>query len=551
VNQIDFALTQTINLPSGTLTVSGSTWNATVNFSAPVITTANSTYNNTTTIEATGTGTSASSGGNTFNGVTEIKNSGTGTLRMAIVSGDDFNNTVTFTRTSGTLVPVYNASSTFSGDVIVNSTTTINFNGLANSYAVFDGGVQQLSATSGNNLFRNVILNNPSLKLIMNNDVTINNTLQINNGILVLNQKVLKITNISGSAISRTNGGILSESTNHNGRVEWTINTNTEVHEIPFINNSNEYVPFIVTLTSGNIGTVQASTYKTNPSNLPYPIGVTALLDNSAHNNSLYTADRFYVIIPSGTTYTANATFSYGDSEILPPNTIDETVLKAQRWNGTLWEDPIGTVNPATNQVAVSGISQFSPWTIADASHPLPVQFLDFQAKVNGLVVNLDWTVATEKDNNYYFIERSSDAFQFVSIGKVKSQGNSNTSQSYQFTDFNPLKGISYYRIKQVDFNGAETFSQVRTVRFDQLIGWISYYPNPASNQLKFDLTQTNANEVQINIDNSIGQTVWSKTLNPQNQSEYNLDISNWAKGVYLINIKIDQKTTTSKLVVQ
>lgn len=554
ITQNDNTITQNINLANATLTISGCIWQATVNFIAPNLTTANTTYHNTTYIEKNGAGTSSSTGGNVFNGVTNIVNSGTGTFRMANTTGDDFNNSVTFTRTNGSLVPVYGASSTFSGDVAVNSATTINFNGLASSNAVFDGnGNQNLSATSGDNLFRNVTLNNPNLKLVLQNTMTINNvgSLTFNNGQLVLNQRILRINNPVGSAITRTNGGIVSESSDHNGRVEWAIGNNTDNHEFPFVNNSNEYVVFSIMLTSGDIGTLQVSTYGTPSNNLPYPTGVTELLNNSAQNNSLYTVDRFFVATPSGTTYTANASFGYGDSEILAPNLLNENTLKAQRWNGTLWEDPIGSVNTALNRVDVTGITQFSPWTIADASEPLPVQFLNFDALVNGMVVNLNWTTASEKNNSYFSIERSVDGTNFEAIGKVSGIGNSNVPNSYQFTDFNPAKGISYYRIKQVDFNGAETYSQVRSVRFDQLIGWISYYPNPANDKISFNLQQTNASQVFINISNSLGQMVWEKVLYPQTQNEYSLDISNWTKGVYIVNIKIEGKTTSSKLVVQ
>ena len=554
INQTDNTLTQSINLPTGVLTIDGCSWNAEIDAVAPSITSTNSIYNNTTTLEKNGAGINGFTGGNVFNGVTEIKNTGTGTLRMATINGDDFNNTVTFTRNAGALVPVYNASSTFAGDVIVNSATTINFNGLANSFAIFDGsGTFQLSASSGVNLFRNVVINNPNLKLVLNNEMQINNvgTLQFNDGLIVLNSKVLRINNSLGSAITRNNGGIVSESTDHNGRVEWNIGTNTDVHEIPFVNNSNEYVPFIVTLTSGDLGIVQASTYGTPANNLPYPIGVTALLNNSAQNNSKYTVDRFFVIIPSGSSYSVNSSFGYGASEIMAPNTIDENFLKAQRWNGTLWEDPVGSVNVALKRVSVTGITQFSPWTLADASEPLPVEFLNFDAKVNGLVVDLNWTTANEKNNSYFSIERSINGTTYESIGRINGSGNTNSTRSYQYVDYNPAKGLSYYRIKQVDFNGAETFSQVRTVVFNQLIGWISYYPNPANSQLTFKLNQTNATEVSVSITNSLGQNVWNNQLNPQTQPEYILDISHWSKGVYLVNIKIDGKVTTSRLIVQ
>lgn len=554
VNQTDNTVNNTINLPNATLTILNSTWNGQVDFTATTLTTSTSTYQNTTSLNITGAGTSSSNGGNTFNGSTTITNNGTGTVRFAAVAGDDFNNTVNFVRNSGTLVPVYNASSTFASDVTVTSATTINMNGLSPSNAVFDGaGAMTLTASSGTNLFRNMTINTMSGKVVMNNDVQINNagTLTISDGVLDLNGKILKVSNPMGAAITRTNGGILCESDITGARVEWSINNNTDNHIVPFINAMNEYVPFEVQLTAGDVGVLSVATYKTAMAdNMPYPAGVTDLLDNSAHNNSLYVVDRFTIVNTTGTSYMANVVFGYGDSEIQMPNLLNENFLKAQRWNGTRWEDPIGNVNVAMNVVSVTGITQFSPWTIADASEPLPVQFLNFDALAKGLFVELSWTTNFERNNHYFEIERSIDAISFKPLGKVMGT-NQNIPVTYNHVDYAPIKGINYYRIKQVDYNGNVSYSDVKAVKFDKAFIGVSFAPNPASTQITFDLSQTNLQEIPVYITNALGQTVWQQNLYPTKYSNFAIDISQWTKGIYFVHVKSESSIQSSKLIVE
>jgi hypothetical protein len=98
---------------------------------------------------------------------------------------------------------------------------------------------------------------------------------------------------------------------------------------------------------------------------------------------------------------------------------------------------------------------------------PLPVEFLDLNAKVDNDHVNVYWSTASETNNNYFSVERSADGMNFEPLGNVKGAGNSNTVLLYGYIDDNPVKGVSYYRIKQTDFNGNFKYSKTVTVSFD------------------------------------------------------------------------------------
>jgi hypothetical protein len=99
----------------------------------------------------------------------------------------------------------------------------------------------------------------------------------------------------------------------------------------------------------------------------------------------------------------------------------------------------------------------------------LPIDLISFNGEVFGgdihpLVV-IDWSVASQVNNDYYEVQRSIDVEQWYTIETVTGAGNSNTQMSYSIIDDNPLSGISYYRLKQTDYDGqTETFFPVSII---------------------------------------------------------------------------------------
>ncbi|TAE51175.1 MAG: T9SS C-terminal target domain-containing protein [Bacteroidetes bacterium] len=112
-----------------------------------------------------------------------------------------------------------------------------------------------------------------------------------------------------------------------------------------------------------------------------------------------------------------------------------------------------------------------------DAS--FPVSWLYVDALQQGTTTLLKWATATELQNKGFFVERSSDGRQWSDIGFVAGQGNSHTRQTYTFTDLRPLSGSSYYRLRQVDYDGRFAHSVVRTLYFAEEREGIRVYPNP------------------------------------------------------------------------
>lgn len=97
---------------------------------------------------------------------------------------------------------------------------------------------------------------------------------------------------------------------------------------------------------------------------------------------------------------------------------------------------------------------------------PLPVELLSFNCTSNQRGIELNWITATEHDNDYFAIERSADGKNFEEIARISGAGNSTSETEYRYMDKNPLNGINYYRLKQVDFNGNSTNSDLSACAF-------------------------------------------------------------------------------------
>lgn len=98
---------------------------------------------------------------------------------------------------------------------------------------------------------------------------------------------------------------------------------------------------------------------------------------------------------------------------------------------------------------------------------PLPAELTSFTATPVQNKINLEWTTATEINNDFFQIERSADGRNFKPLSLIPGFGNSTTRQTYEFLDQAPLAGINYYRLTQVDFDGTETKSEIISARVE------------------------------------------------------------------------------------
>ncbi len=144
---------------------------------------------------------------------------------------------------------------------------------------------------------------------------------------------------------------------------------------------------------------------------------------------------------------------------------------------------------------------------------PLPIELLYFKGEADGERVNLTWATATEQNNSYFTIERSADGYNFEVAGYLPTQavnGNSSTTLSYSLTDNEPFPGVSFYRLKQTDFDNSFEYSEIISVSLSKKNSEVHLYPNPANHDLnlEIDIENSSKTEVQVTIFNLLGQPV-------------------------------------------
>ena len=138
----------------------------------------------------------------------------------------------------------------------------------------------------------------------------------------------------------------------------------------------------------------------------------------------------------------------------------------------------------------------------------LPVELTDFQANALATHVDLQWATASELNNDHFLIERSPDGTAFSSIGSVAGAGTSIQQTDYAHADESPLHGMNYYRLKQVDINGAFTYSNTVAVAFGGLFPTGLPYPNPANDAVTIDLYSTFTGMARLRALDATGRVV-------------------------------------------
>ena len=211
--------------------------------------------------------------------------------------------------------------------------------------------------------------------------------------------------------------------------------------------------------------------------------------------------------------------------------------------NATMYDSASGlTFAYAGGVVTVGGIStSLIPAsstryiTIASVSNssPLPIELLAFTAHPAGTsMVDLDWITASERNNDHFELQRSTNGIDFISIGTVAGAGTTQATTAYDFMDRAPMPGTNYYRLKQVDTDGTFTYSSVEAVVMDKVPGF-TLFPNPSQDIVFVSgLGPELANDLMIF--NASGQQI---PFPRESISAGRIDVSTLPKGLYIVRL--------------
>ena len=184
--------------------------------------------------------------------------------------------------------------------------------------------------------------------------------------------------------------------------------------------------------------------------------------------------------------------------------------------------------------------------TLVPTASPLPIELLSFSGNCDANITHLKWSTATESNNNFFTIERSSDGINYIVLGTLDGAGNSLQTLNYSYFDQTPFEGTNYYRLKQTDFDGQFEYSKIIAVQCDNEIMEVKVYPNPVTNELTIEMPGNNES-VKFIIINSMGAIIYNGSLT----QKITINTINFKSGIYLIKFANGGNFETKKIVKQ
>ncbi|MFM9840196.1 MAG: T9SS type A sorting domain-containing protein [Cyclobacteriaceae bacterium] len=396
--------------------------------------------------------------------------------------------TITFSG-SGTL-NVAGAFLNSTNGTFTQSTGTVNYNG------------SSVAQTIGDFTYYNLTLNNTSStipQLTLFGNTSASNTLTMTSG----------VTNLAGFTLTLGSGGTASTLTR-------TSSTTTNwLYGGTFTR--NWVASTSITSTSGNfyglfpMGTSSSSSYR--PLQINSTVSPTASGTYSVtHTSASTTTDLSPTFSDAGTTvqriddsqfvgslatisngtYNINVTMTgyLGTGSLLDIRLATFVSGTTATSVGTHTAAAGTVINPTAGRTGLTATNLSNDFRIATtnlAATPLPIELIYFSAVLRNLMVELSWATASELNNDFFTIERSGSGEKFETVKTVKGKGTTNLTSNYQDVDEDPLPGTSYYRLKQTDFDGNHTYSEVITIEINSATSQFKIYPNPIADN-KFTL---------------------------------------------------------------
>ena len=411
----------------------------------------------------------------------------------------------------------------------------------------FNGTAMQTIGSTGGEDFNNLVLNNSGAGIQFANHVSVAGSLTMTQGNIGLNSNGLTL----GSSVSNTGtlnyaAGIMYGT----GSFTRWFNTNSIADEsvsglFP-LGTVNDFRPFYLSAPSvgplsGGTVTVTYSDAVTSTTTPVFMDGASAIEVRKDLDWSVTTGNGIsggvYDLTAGGTSLGMSGNLS--DLRV----TLTNAVVGLPGLNAGTISDP---------QVSRTGLTManlsnaFYIGSTATWSSLLPVELSSFTAFVAGGEVQLKWSVSEEINNDYFLVQRSEDETNWVNLERIAGAGSGGAENSYSANDPQPYIGISYYRLTHMDYEGRETYSDIRLVKVQGMPDDILVYPNPAVDLVNIVFPKSGRYEITL-LDSKGRQDSHTES----NARKYVLNISKLEAGIYYIRIADDQRVETKELLVR
>ena len=437
-----------------------------------------------------------------------------------------------------------------------------------NSTVNFIGGTQQSinnsQTTYTTSSFYDVEINNASGAVIgSNNYLTIDNELTLTNGVFTTgSSKYLVINNSNASSINAYSGNSFIY-----GNLIRKIAVNTSTYPFPvgdgtaatnyklldYINNninlssSDDYLLVnVASITeSGNNVDANLNTYEDGTlinelmESAVWTVSPLASYSSGSWGTRLYVKNVSGLSAADDNHFSAlkrNNTSTYADW-----NTFDSsTDIPNQGSAGRIY-------NAGNGYAQKTGFTSFSQLAIGRGIFTLPVELLSFDAEYNGATVDINWYTASEINNDYFDLERSSDGIDFNSIARLYGAGHSSLIQEYYYEDTQPVYGVSYYRLKQVDYDGQTSYSDPVAIQItDEDLS--KFWFDTDNSNINIILSKDETDAV-LQITDLQGKVVYiEKLCAGQQQYIINVNANSVDKGIYIMSLKTSKAVQSKRV---
>ncbi len=459
-----------------------------------------------------------------------------------------------FTMSSGAGILVSSSSgitsSSSSGNIQVSGSRSFS----TNANYTFQGTSAQVTGSGFPSTVNNLTINN-SAGVTLTNDLNVSGILTFSSGKITTGSKEVNVTNAATSSVTGYSSssyvvGDLRRSVNASGSYDFPVGT------------SSNYEMINITLSGiSGFTNILGSFTNSNPVLSLLPLSNINVLGTSITDVLDY---GYWSLTPnntiSGGSYSVTLN-EKGQSNTAALASQHCVVKRSSIWSS--WQSlgtHVNTTQSITNGIVSatrSGLTSFSHYAVGRGGNSFPIELIYFNADLNGDEVELKWATAAELNNDYFTVERSTDGTHFTELLRKPGAGNSTVKLYYADSDKEPVGGYTYYRLKQTDYDGHFTYSDIKTVKYnskekqDEGLTITSIHPNPFSEKFNVSFMLKATTTVDVQLYNLSGQVVFKDVINTSdgmNQYDF-IDQQGLPSGIYFLTLLYEDKKITQKII--
>jgi hypothetical protein len=408
---------------------------------------------------------------------------------------------------------------------------------------IFNSSESQNITGTNKTSFYNLTVNNTGQGVIIGHNIDVANTLLMTDGDIDLQNSIIDLD---------TTGTITGETAANRIKVGNTgINTGI-IQTTKTISNVTDYNPANLGLeitTNQNLGSITI-------------VRGHQRQQGSGSFTGNYSIARYFDIPGIGEIdgSNVNVKLKYWDSELQGYTEANLVQYQSVTQSSNTWWAPLtGTVNTGTNiytpanepytsyiyGAAYPNIIFNNRFTFGSTDAPLPIELIDWTVKWldnNKTRSILNWTTASEINSAHFEIQHTEDLSSWTVIGSIQASGNSSSTINYEYIDNNPYSKITYYRLKQVDYDGSFTYSNILALTKDNtVIEIINIYPNPVENTVFFEVLSTQNTNVNTYIIDPLGKAIFTRKAQVVvGKNLFYINIRHFASGTYILKVVTD-----------